>query len=73
MGVNKVVRLEAEVELLTKALKQITCEHSNRSGGNDYMMCWSCGLEWDYRKGGPPTPQQIAAKALVGKLWTLQD
>lgn len=30
--------------------KMLACKHKNRSGGNDYLACHDCGLEWDYRR-----------------------
>jgi len=35
---------------LRELLKQLRCEHLNRTGGNDYIVCDACGLYFDYRK-----------------------
>lgn len=54
-----------------KALKQIACEH-DPAGGNDYLACRKCGLEWDYRWMDKPTPAMIARLALeYGWLWSI--
>jgi DNA repair exonuclease SbcCD nuclease subunit len=31
-------------------LKMLRCPHDERTGGNDYLLCHQCGLQWDYRK-----------------------
>jgi hypothetical protein len=31
-------------------LKMVRCPHDERTGGNDYILCHQCGLQWDYRK-----------------------
>jgi hypothetical protein len=50
--------------VLEKALLQIACPHKGVSGGNDYLMCWDCGLEWDYGKRNRPSPAEIATLAV---------
>ncbi len=30
--------------------KMRDCQHDNRTGGNDYILCHDCGLQWDYRR-----------------------
>lgn len=34
-------------------------------GGNDYLACRDCGIEYDYRKGGRPP---CGAKARIAEL-----
>ncbi len=58
------------VEVFTKALKQVICDHEF-SGGNDYLYCDKCGLEYDYGKMEKPTTKQIVNLALeYGELWS---
>lgn len=33
-----------------EATKILACDHTGAGGGNDYISCPKCGLEWDYRK-----------------------
>jgi hypothetical protein len=35
--------------------KQLICRHEKAVGGNDYILCNECGLEWDYTKTDPVT------------------
>lgn len=65
---------EAEADLVTAsaerdealaALKQIACGHETTSGGNDYIMCWKCGLEWNYGKRMQPSAVEIASTAIA--------
>jgi hypothetical protein len=39
-------------------LTSAICEHVDRAGGNDYILCNRCGLMWDYRREGPT--QEVA-------------
>lgn len=56
--------------VLEVALQQIACPHTREggttaiAGGNDYLMCWRCGLEWDYGKRLQPSAVEIARLAL---------
>lgn len=52
------------LEIAKRALEQIACEHKNTIGGNDYMYCDDCGLEWNYAKRPRPTMEQIATLVL---------
>lgn len=36
-----------------------TCTHASRTGGNDYVRCNDCGIEWDYRQ--TPTPGELSS------------
>lgn len=65
-----------EARIYKKALQQIVCSHITPdgrtaiSGGNDYLMCWACGLEWNYGKRQRPGPIEITKLALEkGMLW----
>ena len=53
-----------EIERLEKVVIQIACPHNNTEGGNDYLYCRDCGLEWDYRKLSEPNYKELARKAL---------
>lgn len=33
------------------------CDHSDRTGGNDYLLCNVCGVSWDYRREPTPAPR----------------
>ena len=39
--------LRAQVE---QFIVQARCQHPNRTGGNDYILCPDCYLVWDYRR-----------------------
>ena len=43
------VEFEAELTRLRLVLKQAQCSHSDCCGGNDYHLCNTCHLMWDYR------------------------
>lgn len=40
------------------------CGHRNRTGGNDYIACLDCGLNWDYRK---ETPDEVVKRDLLAE------
>lgn len=50
--------LRQRVQALEGALRQVLCQHVQRSGGNDYMECSDCALMWDYRSN--QQPQDVA-------------
>lgn len=43
---------EASKSLETLAA-QLVCRHAHTCGGNDFVECRDCGLEWDYSKRTP--------------------
>lgn len=40
-------------ELARKLAIQLLCRHEHTEGGNDYVRCRDCELEWDYRHRDP--------------------
>jgi hypothetical protein len=49
------------------------CPHTRRGGGNDYLACLDCGLEWDYRHGGEPNERNKKPPAALGFVVTRED
>ena len=45
--------------------QRAVCNHSRRTGGNDYLECLECGLMWDYRK---ETAEQRLIRDLLAAL-----
>lgn len=38
---------------MQRLVKMARCSHEDRAGGNDYILCNTCGLMWDYRRVFP--------------------
>jgi hypothetical protein len=55
---------EGDTRELKAALRHAICDHVHTSGGNDYVLCRDCELEWDYRR----TTAKLAVKAEAEKL-----
>lgn len=39
--------------VLVELAPQLICHHEKCHGGNDYVICDSCSLEWNYAKPNP--------------------
>lgn len=48
-----------------RLLAMTRCQHENRAGGNDYILCSDCGLMWDYRK---EQPSDVLVQLLVAEV-----
>ena len=47
---------------------QAACQHDDRTGGNDYLLCNTCGLMWDYQREGPTDALLRNALAEIDRL-----
>lgn len=57
------------------AKKWAACDHADRTGGNDYMLCNKCWFEWDWRKDNDGRKSAVAhlivaADAVIDKQLT---
>ncbi len=48
--------------LIAEAENKAKCRHECRTGGNDYIYCAACGLQWDYRR---ETEQEAILKPIL--------
>ena len=56
-----------ELLRLRRIVKMLACQHpaDRRVGGNDYLACQLCGLEWDYRKGPAEMSMALRRQAIA--------